>query len=243
VDVARTPAHRFVTFLQNHDQVGNRAAGDRNAASLSPALLKIGAALLLLGPFTPMLFMGEEWAASTPWRYFTDHREPELGRAVTEGRRREFARHGWTGEVPDPQAVDTFRRSRLDWAEAGEGVHRELLEWHRALITLRRAWPELTDPRLAEVAVDLQGDMRAEARNERDDVDARVLVLRRGRVHVAACFDERILRLPVVSPARMLLASGAAVRLDPATADGGRETAALTLPGPAVAVFASPSAP
>ncbi|MFI0357745.1 malto-oligosyltrehalose trehalohydrolase [Actinomadura sp. 9N407] len=241
VDVLRTPAHRFVTFLQNHDQVGNRAAGDRAAASLPPARLKIGAALLLLGPFTPMLFMGEEWAASTPWCYFTDHREPELGRAVTEGRRREFARHGWTGEVPDPQAVDTFRRSRLDWAEAGEGVHRELLEWHRALIALRRAWPELTDPRLTGVAVEtgetLGRDTRANVQDQPDDANVGSLVLRRGRIRVVACFDERTVRLPVVPPARLLLASDSAVRLDPATTDGDLETVTLTLPGPGVAVL------
>jgi maltooligosyltrehalose trehalohydrolase len=185
--------------------------------------------------------MGEEWAASTPWRYFTDHREPELGRAVTEGRRREFARHGWTGEVPDPQAVDTFLRSRLDWSEAGGGVHRELLEWHRALIALRRARPELTDPRLTEVTVEhapeTGGDTRADVRNGRDEPDARWLVLRRGPIRVAACFDEQTLRLPVISPARLLLASDPAVRLDAATSGGGPGTAVLTLPGPAVAVL------
>ncbi|MEW2358567.1 malto-oligosyltrehalose trehalohydrolase [Spirillospora sp. NPDC029432] len=242
VDVERTPAHRFVTFLQNHDQVGNRAAGDRTAAALPPGRLKIGAALLLLGPFTPMLFMGEEWAASTPWCYFTDHREPELGRAVTEGRRREFARHGWAGEVPDPQAAETFRRSRLDWAEAGGGVHRELLEWHRALIALRRAWPELTEPRLTGVSVEIprgeRGDTRADERNGGDETDARRLVLRRGRIRVAVEFEERTMQIPVEPDARLLLASDPAVRLEPGAGAG---TAALTLPGPAVAVLAAPA--
>ena len=232
VDVERTPAHRFVTFLQNHDQVGNRASGDRVSATLPPGLLKVGAALLLLGPFTPMLFMGEEWAASTPWCYFTDHVEPELGRAVTEGRRREFARHGWAGEVPDPQAVETWRRSVLDWTELAGEPHRELLEWHRALIALRRSRPELNDPRLTRTAVDT-GTAEATAGAEEP---ARWLVLRRGGLRVVVCFDERPCRVPLPRldpPARLLLASDPAVRLE-----NGTPGAFVTLPGAAVAVVA-----
>ncbi|MFC5180181.1 malto-oligosyltrehalose trehalohydrolase [Actinomadura harenae] len=200
VDRARTPAHRFVVSLQNHDQVGNRAAGDRLSGGgpgergLPLERLKIGAAFLLLGPFTPMLFMGEEWGASTPWCYFTDHREPWLARAVTEGRRREFAAHGWQGEVPDPQAVDTFRRSVLDWAEpaAGQGRHRALLDWYRALIALRRAHPEFTDPDLTRVHVET-GDTWT--------------IMRRGRFRVAANLGEDVLDL---GPADLLLTSGKA---------------------------------
>lgn len=173
VDRLRTPAHRFLGYLHNHDQVGNRAAGDRLSAGLGTDLLKVGAALVLSAPFTPMLFMGEEWGACTPWCYFTDHREPKPARAVSQGRRREFARHGWRGEIPDPQDVDTYRRSILDWSEPARRPHRELLEWHRELIALRRRTPELTDPRLTRVAV-------------RYDEDARWLVMRRGAVTVAA---------------------------------------------------------
>ncbi|MGK5551288.1 malto-oligosyltrehalose trehalohydrolase [Actinomadura kijaniata] len=199
VDRQRTPAHRFVTFLQNHDQVGNRAAGDRNGATLSPELLRIGAALLLLGPFTPMLFMGEEWGASTPWAYFTDHPEPDLGRAVTEGRRREFARYGWQDEVPDPQAVDTFRRSVLDWAEPGKEHHRDLLEWHRTLIGLRKGHPAFTDPRLTEVDVTGGTDW---------------LIMRRGPLTMAANLGDRPITLPV-DACHVLLVSDPAIRLDP----------------------------
>ncbi|MEO5875718.1 MAG: malto-oligosyltrehalose trehalohydrolase [Streptosporangiaceae bacterium] len=136
----RIPPSRFVVCLQNHDQIGNRAAGDRLPADV----LTLGAALLLTSPYTPMIFMGEEWGATTPWCYFTDHQEPELARAVTEGRRREFAEHGWAGEVPDPQAEETFGRSVLDWDEGNQG----LLGWYRALIALRRARPELTGPQI-----------------------------------------------------------------------------------------------
>jgi maltooligosyltrehalose trehalohydrolase len=182
VDPLRTPAHRFLGYLQNHDQIGNRAAGDRLAASLSPGLLKIGAALVLTAPYTPMLFMGEEWGAATPWCYFTDHQDAELGRAVTEGRRREFGSHGWAGEVPDPQAVDTFRRSVLDWAEPAREPHRDLLDWHRELIALRRRLPELTDPRLTAVHVRQHG---------------RALLVTRGRVHIAANLGSAPVRLPM----------------------------------------------
>ncbi|MCK9928223.1 malto-oligosyltrehalose trehalohydrolase [Frankia sp. Mgl5] len=148
----RTPAYRFVTFLQNHDQIGNRATGDRASATLSDGRLRIGAALLLTAPFTPMLFMGEEWGATTPWQYFTDHTDPRLADAVREGRRGEFTAHGWgPEEVPDPQDPATFERSRLDWREPERPEHAALLDWHRRLISLRRRLPQLSDPSLASV--------------------------------------------------------------------------------------------
>jgi maltooligosyltrehalose trehalohydrolase len=152
VDPTATPGWRFVTYLSNHDQVGNRAIGDRPAATLSPDLLKVGAALLLCSAYTPMLFMGEEWGASTPWMFFTSFGAPPLADAVRDGRRSEFADHGWAAEdVPDPQDPATFERSRLDWAELEDETHADLLEWHRRLIALRRARPELTDGRLDRV--------------------------------------------------------------------------------------------
>jgi maltooligosyltrehalose trehalohydrolase len=233
VDVQETPAHRFLGFLQNHDQVGNRAAGDRigtvlESSGISPSMLKVGAAVLLLAPFTPMLFMGEEWGASTPWCYFTDHQDPELARAVSEGRRREFARHGWTGAVPDPQAVDTYRGSVLDWAEPDRPHHRDLLEWHRALLALRRSRPELNDPRLTGTTV------------ECDDGEARWLMMRRGGVCVAANFGALPVVLPVPAPAagrpRLLLASDPAMRLD-FDIVGDSASASAGLPGASVAVF------
>ncbi|MBC6457259.1 malto-oligosyltrehalose trehalohydrolase [Actinomadura sp. HBU206391] len=196
VDRLRVPGHRFLGFLQNHDQVGNRAAGDRISAGLPPGLLKVGAGLLLTAPFTPMLFMGEEWGARTPWCYFTDHEEPWLARDVSEGRRREFTSHGWASEdVPDPQDQRTYRRSVLDWAERNKPHHRELHEWYRALIALRRAWPELTDGRLDEVTV---------------EHDANSLVLHRGRLRVVANLASE--PGPPPPPGEVLLASDPAVR-------------------------------
>jgi maltooligosyltrehalose trehalohydrolase len=173
VDTARTPGHRFVAFLQDHDQVGNRAVGDRISATLSPALLKVGAGLLLTSPFTPMLWMGEEWAASTPWQFFTSHPEPGLAAAVAAGRKEEFAEHGWAAvDVPDPQDPETYARSELDWSEVDSEGHAELLEWYRRLLALRRQRAELSDPRLDRVAVAY-------------DEDARWLVVTRGGLRVA----------------------------------------------------------
>ena len=174
VDTGVTPAYRFVAFLQDHDQVGNRAAGDRLSATLSPELLRVGAGLLLTSPFTPMLWMGEEWGARTPWQFFTSHPEPQLGAAVAAGRREEFAAHGWDAavEVPDPQDPATFQRSKLDWSELDGEAHVELLEWYRRLIALRRSRPELSDPRLALVEVAY-------------DEEARWVVVTRGRLRVA----------------------------------------------------------
>jgi maltooligosyltrehalose trehalohydrolase len=141
-------APQFVAYLQDHDQIGNRATGDRSSALLSDGLLAAGAALLLLSPFTPMLFMGEEWGARTPWQFFSDH-DAELGRLVSEGRRREFSSHGWeAADIPDPQDPSTFEASKLDWSEPESERGARLLEWHRKLIVLRRAEPSVTDPRL-----------------------------------------------------------------------------------------------
>jgi len=130
---------RFVIAAQNHDQVGNRATGDRLAGIAREGELKAAATLLLTSPFVAMLFQGEEWAASTPFLFFTDHADQRLGHSVAEGRRREFAAFGWDPrEIPDPQDPRTFERSRLDWDEVDETAHRDMLAWHRDLIRLRR---------------------------------------------------------------------------------------------------------
>jgi maltooligosyltrehalose trehalohydrolase len=195
VDRHRTPGHRFVAYLQNHDQIGNRATGDRLSASLSPGLQRVGATLLLTAPFTPMLFMGEEWAASTPWQFFTSHPEPELAAAVATGRRREFAAHGWSdNEVPDPQDPQTFARSRLDWAELDKPEHQDMLDFYRRLIALRRSRPDLSDPRLDRIDV-RYGD--------------RFVVVRRGRCVIAANLAGKSQRIDLANVVRtVLLATG-----------------------------------
>ena len=156
VDPASTQydAHSFVTFLQNHDQVGNRAAGDRIHAGLEAGQQAAAIALILLGPGTPMLFQGEEWAASTPFTYFTDH-EGELGELVSAGRAREFAAMGWGQTVPDPQKRATFESSILRWEEREQGAHARMLAWYRALIALRRERSDLHDPDLRRTEVEV----------------------------------------------------------------------------------------
>lgn len=142
-DPAGVPLERFIVCLQNHDQVGNRALGDRLNHVVDPARWRAAVALLLLAPETPLLFMGQEWAASSPFLYFTDH-EPSLGRLVTEGRRREFAKFEGFAEparrdrIPDPQALASFERSRLRWEEVGREPFASCLRLHGALLSIRR---------------------------------------------------------------------------------------------------------
>ena len=165
--------HSFLGYLQNHDQIGNRAKGERSSHLMSIGRLKIAAALIMTAPFVPMLFQGEEWGASSPFLYFTNHEDAELGRLVTEGRRREFAAFSAHREdVPDPQASETFERSKLNWNERDREPHRGLLDWHRRLIRLRREVSALADGRLERVQVSF-------------DESARWLVMRRGSVAVA----------------------------------------------------------
>lgn len=134
--------NKLIVFAQNHDQTGNRALGERLSHLLELHVSKAIAALVLLSPFVPMLFQGEEWGATAPFFYFTDHGD-EMGRLVSEGRKRDFEAYGWaSGDIPDPQLLDTFERSKLNWNERTENPHRDLLEWHRALMTLRRNLPE-----------------------------------------------------------------------------------------------------
>src|SRR5581483_739617 len=133
------PRTRFLGYLQNHDQIGNRPRGERSSHLMSTERLKIGAALVFTSPFVPMLFQGEEWGASTPFQYFTDHQDPDLAEAVSKGRWQEFAAFGLPPEnFPDPQDPKTFERSKLKWEEIGYSPHREILEWHRHLIELRK---------------------------------------------------------------------------------------------------------
>ncbi|MFI5754847.1 malto-oligosyltrehalose trehalohydrolase [Streptomyces sp. NPDC051569] len=192
VDRTKTPGHRFLGYAQTHDQIGNRALGDRLSATLSPGLLACAAAAVLTGPHTPMLFMGEEWGAATPWQFFTDHPDPVLAEAVRTGRRREFAAHGWAEEdIPDPQDPVTRDRSCLDRSEIDKEPHARLLAWHRELIALRRDQPDLTDPDLAAVKVAY-------------DEAARWLTFRRGDLRIVLNLSARPARIPLGAGGRIL---------------------------------------
>lgn len=167
------PGRRFVGFLQNHDQIGNRAHGERSARLLTEGLLKIGAALILTAPFVPLLFQGEEWAASAPFQYFTDHQDPELAETVRHGRHNSFKAAGINPDrLPDPQDPHIFERCRLNWQERERQPHADLLAWHRALIRLRRTTPALTNDDLDKISVHF------------DEVD-RWLLLERSTVIIA----------------------------------------------------------
>jgi maltooligosyltrehalose trehalohydrolase len=137
-------AKRFLAYAQNHDQIGNRARGERLAHLLSQEQLEIAAALVLLSPFVPMLFQGEEWASAAPFQYFTDHPDPALAQAVREGRRSEFAAFvDDPDDVPDPQDISTFERSVLDWSEPNAEAHARILAWHKRLIRFRNTHADL----------------------------------------------------------------------------------------------------
>jgi maltooligosyltrehalose trehalohydrolase len=146
------PARQFVVFSQNHDQVGNRARGDRLAQSLPLAKLKIAAAMVLLSPYIPLLFMGEEYGEQAPFLYFIDHLDGALSEAVRQGRRQEFAAFAWQEEVPDPQAEETFARSRLNLGLRQQEWHQELFSFYRQLIELRKKHPVLRTPDNAGLA-------------------------------------------------------------------------------------------
>ncbi|WP_067459189.1 malto-oligosyltrehalose trehalohydrolase [Nocardia alba] len=186
------PGSALLGYTCNHDQIGNRAIGDRPSAYLTPGQLAVKAALVLLSASTPMLFMGEEWGARTPFQFFTSHTDPVVAAATATGRRAEFAEHGWSGdEVPDPQDPATFTRSKLDWTEVGREPHARLLACYRGLLALRRSRPEFADPWLERVWADYD-----EAR--------RWFILRRGRISVVCNLAEDEVVIPVHG--RVLLA-------------------------------------
>jgi maltooligosyltrehalose trehalohydrolase len=174
VAIERFPAWRLLAYTQNHDQIGNRARGDRLPEALDDDQLLLGAMLMLGSPYTPMLFMGEEWAASTPFPYFSSHPEPDLAHAVTEGRVREFAKLGWDpAEVADPQAPETFADAILRWDELETGRHAVVLNGYRELARLRHSLAELTNPDLRRVRCTV-------------DEEARWITVERGDVLLAA---------------------------------------------------------
>ncbi|MCY7396841.1 MAG: malto-oligosyltrehalose trehalohydrolase [Nocardioides sp.] len=198
IDTAAMPTWRLVVCTQNHDQIGNRAVGDRITDALDDDQLACAALLTLCGPFTPMLFQGEEWAAATPFQFFTSHPEPDLGRATAEGRIAEFEQMGWDpAAVPDPQDPETYRRSKLDWSEAEAPRGARMLALYRRLAELRASYADLTDPAFARTSCEV-------------DEQARVLRMRRGDLLVFVNFGDEQARLDV-GAAELLFETGSGV--------------------------------
>ncbi|MBR8744082.1 malto-oligosyltrehalose trehalohydrolase [Nocardiopsis sp. MG754419] len=197
VDTHRVPGGRFLAYVSTHDQIGNRARGDRMGEHLSPGLLTCGAALVLCSPYTPMIFMGEEWGATTPWPFFASFTDPDLVQGVRTGRGREFAALGWSEEdIPDPMDPATRDRAVLDWSEAEKEPGSLVLETYRALIALRRAEPELSDPRLDRLEVTT-------------GQDGRQLVIKRGSLRLVCNLAATEARMELDAPPReLLLANG-----------------------------------
>jgi maltooligosyltrehalose trehalohydrolase len=216
IDTSAMPTWRLVVCAQNHDQVGNRAVGDRITDALDDDQVACAALLTLAGPFTPMLFQGEEWAASTPFQFFTSHEEPELGEATARGRFEEFATHGWDAAlVPDPQDPETFLRSKLDWSEPQADRHARILDVYRALIALRRELPDLTDPVFEHTRCTV-------------DESRRLFTMRRGGVWVVVNFG--------TDPSTVQVGPGLELRFETESSVG-LDGSSVTLPGHAGALL------
>jgi maltooligosyltrehalose trehalohydrolase len=137
------PGQQFVVFSQNHDQIGNRMLGERLSRLVPFEGLKLAAAVIILSPYVPLLFMGEEYGEEAPFLYFVSHSDPDLIEAVRKGRREEFIEFNWRGEPPDPQCEKTFLKSRINWERRKEGRHKVLLDFYKQLIALRKRIPAL----------------------------------------------------------------------------------------------------
>jgi maltooligosyltrehalose trehalohydrolase len=179
-------ASKFIAYLQNHDQLGNRARGERLSHLVGLDRAKMGAALILLSPYVPMLFQGEEWGASAPFQYFVDFRaEPQLARAVAEGRQKEFSAFGWQPcDIADPTDIESFAKSKIDWSEINSTPHSQLLAWHQRLIKLRGQISAFTDGRLDLVEV-------------RCDEDCQWIIVERGPVSIVCNFSDEAQEIPV----------------------------------------------
>jgi maltooligosyltrehalose trehalohydrolase len=179
-------AHHFLGYIQNHDQVGNRAVGERLEHLVGMEAAKVALGIVLTAPFVPMLFMGEEFAASTPFLYFADHEEEEMRRLVSEGRKRDFAAFGWDeSTIPDPEAFETFERSKLNWSEVHEGCHQCMFQWVKDLIHLRRTTVALNDGDL--------GHLKITCREE-----DKFLVMERGPVRILANLGDEDVKIDLL---------------------------------------------
>lgn len=211
--------NKFLAYLQNHDQIGNRARGERLNHLVDTGRFMLGSALVFASACIPMIFQGEEWAASSPFQYFTDHQDEELGKAVVTGRREEFAAFGWDpGDIPDPQDPATFERSKPLWEELEHEPHTSVLAWYKGLIRLRRELPVLKDGSLSQILISYHEEEQW-------------LAMNRGPVMVVCNFSRHSRRIGIYDGQKreVLLTSrsGVVYREDSITLPG--ETAAILL--------------
>lgn len=218
LDTPTIPTWRLVVCSDNHDQIGNRADGARLATRQSPRQLQIAALITLLSAYTPMVFMGEEWGASTPFMFFSSHPEPELGRAVSQGRLEEFSKMDWDpSSIVDPQSPEAFTGSKLDWSELEGEVHAELLQTYKDAIALRRTYPDLTDPRFEWVSASF-------------DPESHWFMLERGEtISVAVNFDMDPVEIELEDEHEVLLRVGEVEIVDGALQLGPQAAAVLHL--------------
>ena len=201
-EVQKLSYHKFFGYIQNHDQIGNRAKGERVAQIVGMQKARLAAAVVFTAPFLPMIFMGEEWAAGTPWQYFADFEDPELRKAVSEGRKRDFQHFGWDkNDIPDPEDPETFKRSKLQWSELDEPEHHSMFRWYRDLIHLRRK----------TLALNLGDFMRNKVFFSEE---GRWIYTDRGNVRTMINFAETPTSFAVETGAELLLSSGPAPERD-----------------------------
>ena len=212
-------AHHFIHFDQNHDQVGNRAKGERLEHLIGLDASKVSLGLLLTAPYIPMLFMGEEWATSAPFLYFADHEDEELRRQVAEGRQKEFASFGFDGDIPNPEDRQTYEDSKLKWEEQNQAKHAEMLAWVRSLIKLRRSNVCFND-----------GDMHRIEISRSDE--RQTLILARDEARVLINFGEQNQTFELLEGEALALISKEGLQ---------PEGTCLVLPGMTLAVLMSPT--
>jgi maltooligosyltrehalose trehalohydrolase len=215
-------AHHFIGFIQNHDQIGNRAIGDRLEHIIGLDKAKVAAGIVLTSPYVPMIFQGEEFAASTPFQYFADHEDEEMAKLVSAGRKKEFSAFGWDdGQIPDPEDRETFQRSKLDWKEAHQDHHADMLDWFTKLIHIRRASPSLNDGDTAHTQISFEPD-------------GRWLVMDRGLIKVLTNLGSKLAEFDVPEGFRLIAQSNLAIQLE-----GGK----VQLPPNTLAILSAEEAP
>lgn len=210
-------AHHFVHFDQNHDQVGNRGYGERLEHLVGVDASKLAIGMVLTAPYVPMLFMGEEFVASTPFLYFADHEDEEMRRLVSEGRKREFAAFGFDGDIPNPEDVATYEKSKLKWDEVGEGKHAEMLAWTKSLVALRRNTVALNDGSMHDLLVS-------------SDDKRRILVMQRSEARMLFNFGQQAYSFDLLDGEEMRLVSRDGLEV---------KNGAVELPGMTMAVLMS----